>query len=45
MKIRMLLLTKEKYFVFSINFFRFQSVFLTKMRKIVTKYVVSYSNN
>ena len=44
MQIRMLQLSKVFYF--SINFICFYSIFFVpKMKKIVTKYVVCYSNN
>ena len=45
MQIRMLQLLKEKDFVFN----KFQLILLrlivTKMKKVITKYVVCYSNN
>ena len=43
MQIRMLRLLKEKYFVLvSVNF---AILNVPKMKKVITKYVVCYSNN
>ena len=45
MQIRMLQLSKEKYFSFQYVSFDFSLSFLLKMKINVTKYVVCYSNN
>ena len=45
LQIKMLHLSKEKYFIFNQFHLLLISLFVPKMKKIVTKYAVCYSNN